>query len=685
MPDKDSDIKDVDLPKEIFDELEKISKLDDSLSEFNNLVEENKLANNKNDKNIIKKDKNAKKDEIKTILSAQEKKRYENLGKAFMVGADSVIKDIQNAIAKKERNSLTGKDNVESKIKEAEKKLASSKKKKSSVITKILAATAILGGLYIIFSGTINNAIQSLYDKVKNGMLGFGTFIKKSASSIFSFFGNMFIKASESLRGGGLLSMAMIGIIWDFFNVTLPTLLMSLVEDLIRIINKDYKSSLKLDNQNRSLDKTMNNSQTTASKLADMAASQINNFILTQEKDVRENGILNAKQQEEIADKSFSYIRMGMQSIIDSSKKIGGEYGKRIGEWGMSLTRMIGNNQISSTAFYQSSTKILDSMSKLIPNLYTISEANASESAKNTIVNFMKDYGASIGMSTEDIEAYSKLTIDQQIDILRNLRNTMSSFHKDVTHQIEQAEKEKGIPDDSQNDSIVSLLRNIRKDMQNKDSHLHIIKFQETTQLGELQVKIQKFIDDTKFSDVMSNFSSTVSKKLSLILDAANVSLGSLTKAVINEFGIAGLGEKDVVVDNSEFNPVNETTLGADKDFKILYIFNNSASANEADIDAKMIEFINHSAEYSTTLTEEISVLSQLERLSLALYSGVLHHSKMVNNAYENMGEVLSTHAKTPVRKRGTSAHPFDDENGGGSTSFAGSPYSPNCGGLGFC
>ena len=113
MPDKDTDLKDIDLPKEIFDELEKISKLDDSLSDFNNLVEENNLRSIKNDKNIIKKNK---KDEINTILSAQEKKRYENLGKAFMVGADSVIADIQNAVAKKERNSLTGKDDVENKI-----------------------------------------------------------------------------------------------------------------------------------------------------------------------------------------------------------------------------------------------------------------------------------------------------------------------------------------------------------------------------------------------------------------------------------------------------------------------------------------------------------------------------------------------------------------------------------------
>ena len=98
-----------------------------------------------------------------------------------------------------------------------------------------------------------------------------------------------------------------------------------------------------------------------------------------------------------------------------------------------------------------------------------------------------------------------------------------------------------------------------------------------------------------------------------------------------------------------------------------------------------MIEFINHSAEYTSTLSEEISVLSQLERLSLALYSGILFHSKMVNTAYANMGEALTTHAKTPVRKRGTSAHPLEDDIGDPAGGFAGGPYALNGGGKGVC
>ena len=86
------------LPQKIWNELEEISKMDISIQQFNEMARKVKSLDSeeKKDENVLKKD------GITTLLSTKEKKRYENLGKAFMIGANDAISEIQNAIKKKE-------------------------------------------------------------------------------------------------------------------------------------------------------------------------------------------------------------------------------------------------------------------------------------------------------------------------------------------------------------------------------------------------------------------------------------------------------------------------------------------------------------------------------------------------------------------------------------------------------
>ena len=117
------------LPPIIWKELEEISKMDISIKQFNEMAQKTKSLNieDKKDENILKKD------NVAVLLSAKEKKRYENLGKAFMLGANDAISDIQNAIKKKEQQSLSDKDDIASKIKNAEEKVKKEKSKKGSL------------------------------------------------------------------------------------------------------------------------------------------------------------------------------------------------------------------------------------------------------------------------------------------------------------------------------------------------------------------------------------------------------------------------------------------------------------------------------------------------------------------------------------------------------------------------
>ena len=682
MADTDSEKTNFELPQEIFDELEKISKMDDNLERFNQLVEKSSLNTDKKEENVIKKDK------VPTILNAKEKKRYENLGRAFMVGANDVISGIQDAIKKKEKASLSDKDDINSlqnKIKGAEKKMEENKKKKSSTLKKILIAGGILGGIYLLFSNNINTAISNMYNNVKNSMMGMGDFVKKAASSIYSFFGNMFIKASKLLSGNGVLTNVVTTIIWDFFNMTLPRMVISMTEDLIKIFDSSFKSTVELDERKQNLTIVAEDSKNDAENATGAIKKEVTKFFLTSERDIRENGILNAKEQEKIADESSSVIQNHMASISKTMSDLKTNQGMILSNWATTCTREIINNRISSTAFYDGASKIVRSMNELIPDLDELTASQIANDAKrlNFVNNFIKDYSSSLAMNEEQIKAYEEMSTENQLKFLRQLKTTMTNYTSNVSENIlrEEEAKEMGT-DESKKNSLANILNEIRKDAKDKESHLKIIEFQEVKELGSLHESIRAFITDGRYPEVVREMTKTISEKFHKILDASNKALSNLTSAVANEFIMETDGQKIKVGDEDTKQTAESLTTEVSPmdDFKIMYIFNNNVSANEGDIKSKMETFMDYSAQYLRILGEESDIMRKLRDITNSFCGYSENTVKAVNTWKSEMTTTMKEHVEAPVGDGDKVAHKFIPPPV--SQNRAGAPLSCSMGGF---
>ena len=609
---------------------------------------ENKSSSEKND-NKSKKD-----DKISTILSATEKKRYENLGKAFMIGADAAFSEIQDAIDKKEKNKLSDKDGVESKIKNAEEKLKKDKTKKSSVLKNIAIAAAALGGLVLIF-GTINGSFSTIFTKIKNGIVDFGYYIKNSATSILSFFGNMFVKASQTMSKGGFLTTIMGGIIWDFFNFTLPTMVIGLVEDLVRIIDKSFNSSVKLNENQSKLENTYKQASNDVDGTAESIKKELDKFLLMQETDIRNNGILTKKFQEDITDDSISILGNMTSSFVKSLNAESSQNRELIKGWSNNLLTALLSNQYASTRFYENSKGILRSIEMGVPDIVKMEAKNLSKEQENFIKKFAEMHQMDLNMAKNEVTAFASLSTEEQLKIIKNLSIGISEFRNKVEKDISEAESKANDKTDKGN--IVEILKTIHEDVKNKNTDLKIIKFQETKEIGKLNLTIRNFLYNSNFLDAMQSMSSTMSDKLGMILNASNLALSDLPRAIANNF-VATTGDEKITYSNIDDNSGLDTTqVALPEDYKLMYIFNNNVPYMNPAIDNEMHMFLNFSVAYAQLMSQEISVLSQLERLTNIMTNGIYYNSHLVTKVYEKITDDITKHVKTPVQEDGGTAH----------------------------
>lgn len=611
-----------------------------------------KSSKENNEKDKVKKD-----EKVSSVLSALEKKRYENLGKAFMIGADAAFSEIQNAIDKKEKNSLSNKDSVEGKIKNAEEKLKKDKSKKSSVLKKIAIAAAALGGLVLIF-GTINGSFSTIFNKIKNGIMDFKDFIKSSAGSIMSFFGNMFVKASQSMSSGGFLTTIMGGIIWDFFNLTLPTMVIGLVEDLVRIIDKSFNSSVKLNENQSKLENSFKNASNEVDSNADVLKREMDKFLMMQETDIRNNGILTAKLQEEIADESIYVIKKSMDDIRFALKDNGSKQAKIVREWSNSLISMMLSNQYTSTKFYSNVGSVLNAIDTYIPKIMETNINTLKDSAqKDFINNFAKNFGSVIGMSLKEINAYGALDMKYKLEIIKNISSGAINFKNVVDETLLKAETSER-KNDSNND-IVDLLKSIKDDVKNKNTDLKIIKFQETKEIGKLNNTIRNFLYNSKFLDILQSMSTGLGDKFGMIMNAANIALANLPKSIATNF-VSLSGDEEITFSKVDDNSgAGIQTLYLPSDYKLMYIFNNNVPYMDTDIDNDMHMFLNFSVAYAQLMSQEMGVLAQMERITTIMTNGIFYNSQIVRESYGNVIKTFNQHTAAPVQENGISAHPL--------------------------
>ena len=629
------------LPPIIWKELEEISKMDISIKQFNEMAQKTKSLNieDKKDENVLKKD------NVAVLLSAKEKKRYENLGKAFMLGANDAISDIQNAIKKKEQQSLSDKDDIASKIKNAEEKVKKEKSKKGSLFKKILIAGAVLGGIYILFSKTINSAISGMYDKIKNGMMGFGDFIKKCAGSMFSFFGNMFIKASECLNGDGVLTNVMIAIVSEFFSFTLPTLLVGLSEDLIRIIDSSFDSSLNFQSNKIEAEETRRTFSVESEGVLGELRRTTDEFLLSTEKDILFDNSLSVREQETATDKALGSFLNSFVNLTTGLSQDTQEQRETLRKWASSIALSLSNNNIASTAFYESSRKALGVFDSVL-SFVKDGTRDISAEQVSLMEDFVKRFASSLNLRNEEIKAFSEMSAEDKVLFLRNLNSSLTTFISNADENIDKARR--SAQNNTEESSVLSIMKDIRERMEEKGATTEINRFQEVREIGAIHDIIKGFINNTHFDDEVRNLTQTLGNKFDMILDAANKSLSGLATLVENKYRVHA---DELSYTASEDSNTPNAVIPESSDYKLMYIFNNVAASNESDITNNMTEFLNNSARHLETITKEITTVQKLERLMLAFCNVFLNDSVNLETSVVQCNRNLLEHMAKPIEK----------------------------------
>lgn len=200
------------IPDEILQEIEKVSKLENSLRLLNqrqanveksitvlkessndndggeldedDVISDKEDAKPKKDKNVVSKDK------LKGYLDTVEKKRYENIGVEFAKGAEKIFSEIKKAQELKEKMSTKKSQDVIKDVDSGDEK--DGDKKKISFLKLGLAITAVAGILYM-FRDKINDIIPGF----KSGAEKIFSPIKSIGDRLF---GSLFSNISDMLQ-----------------------------------------------------------------------------------------------------------------------------------------------------------------------------------------------------------------------------------------------------------------------------------------------------------------------------------------------------------------------------------------------------------------------------------------------------------------------------------------------------
>lgn len=152
---------DISLPDDVFENMrhaqEAAAEMETSVEKFNDNVDKKFKEKDANEKNKIS-------DDVNSILTTKEKTRYKNIGIAFFSGAkDSIVavfkqidKDRSKSLLKKATGAVS---NVVASIKE--------QAEEHKTTSKILAAVALIGGIYFLFKNWFDEKIPPIWEKIK--------------------------------------------------------------------------------------------------------------------------------------------------------------------------------------------------------------------------------------------------------------------------------------------------------------------------------------------------------------------------------------------------------------------------------------------------------------------------------------------------------------------------------------
>lgn len=173
---------DISLPDDVFENMrhaqEAAAEMETSVEKFNDNVDKKFKEKDANEKNKTD-------DGVKSILTAKEKTRYKNIGIAFFSGAkDSIVavfkqidKDRSKSLLKKATGAVS---NIVASIKE--------QAEEHKTTSKILAAIALIGGIYFLFKKWFDEKIPPIWEKIKEASENIPTVISALGDTIGKIF-----------------------------------------------------------------------------------------------------------------------------------------------------------------------------------------------------------------------------------------------------------------------------------------------------------------------------------------------------------------------------------------------------------------------------------------------------------------------------------------------------------------
>ena len=267
-------------------------------------------------------------------------------------------------------------------------------------------------------------------------------------------------------------------------------------------------------------------------------------------------------------------------------------------------------------------------------------------------------------MTEEQVLAYEAMSLAGQITFLKQLQSGMMGFREDVNERLESAEENSSSEEERKQNKttseLLTLVREMKDDVQKKEGELKIIQFQEVEELGHLHHSIKSFLNSNKFDEAIGSMAEILDNKFSLILDASNKTLANLTHAITSQFTLKSGGETVTVGgldEEAETELMGTRTVEVPEDYKLLYVFNNTANSNDSAITQSMHKFMEHNSSYLDLLKKEVRLMTELEHVTLLLFGGIKGHASMLNEKYKKTNEYINQQVTLPINITNTSSN----------------------------
>lgn len=231
---------------QVLQQLQKVQRLQNNVNNIYSITdglsydveqikkEKEKQQSGEEDQNVIPQ-------KVPSVLTNNERKRYENIGKQFVEGAGKEFDRIKKAISLKDKMKTNNDKFVENvkKAKDTSKKVA----KKSSFWKKFLAVIAIIGLVGLLF----RDKIAKLLPDFSGGNEGFLKGLKKNMGSLLSNLLDYITNIAGGAVGGVVryISTNVVPtLVGDFFNITLPRSIVATVLTMLSLFSSGAERQL---------------------------------------------------------------------------------------------------------------------------------------------------------------------------------------------------------------------------------------------------------------------------------------------------------------------------------------------------------------------------------------------------------------------------------------------------------